>query len=146
MALELAFRCGPPAPPDLIVERGDERRTIGEKIVVIGDRLRALRRAKSFSQYEIEDRAGLLRHYLSDVENGETIPTVETLESIAWALEVPLYELFYDGEEPPALKSLPNRLSAEDIAWGGAARAIGGPPLVSSAVRSHRQARPSVWF
>jgi hypothetical protein len=33
-------------------------------------------------------------------------------------MEVPLYQLFYDGEEPPVLPNLPKRKSADDIAWG----------------------------
>ena len=33
-------------------------------------------------------------------------------------MEVPLYQLFYDGEEPPELPNLPKRTSADDIAWG----------------------------
>ena len=109
--------------------------------MVIGDRLRALRQAKDLSQLEIEERTGLLRSYVAGVEDGETVPAIETLESIACALEVPLYELFYDSEEPPALENLPNRLSAEDIAWGGSVSATGLPPLFSRADRSHRRAQ-----
>jgi transcriptional regulator with XRE-family HTH domain len=109
--------------------------------VLIGDRLRALRRAKNVSQDEIEERAGLLQHYLSGVENGETVPSIEMLENIAGALEVPLCQLFYDGEEPPALPNLPNRRSAEDIALGGAGSAAGLLPVFSRAARSHRRAR-----
>jgi transcriptional regulator with XRE-family HTH domain len=41
--------------------------------------------------------------YISRVENGHTVPAVETLEKLARTLEVPLYALFYEGEEPPAL-------------------------------------------
>ena len=77
--------------------------------MVIGDRLRALRKAKNLSQEDVEERAGLLCCYLSGVENGGTVPAIETLEDIACALDVPLYQLFYDGEEPPALPNLPNR-------------------------------------
>ena len=33
-------------------------------------------------------------------------------------MEVPLYQLFYEGEEPPELPNLPKRKSADDIAWG----------------------------
>ncbi len=84
--------------------------------MVIGDRLRALRKAKNLSQEDVEERAGLLCSYLSGVENGGTVPAIETLEDIACALDVPLYQLFYDGEEPPALPNLPNRRSAEEIA------------------------------
>ena len=86
--------------------------------MIIGDRLRALREEKKFSQGDIEKRTGLLRCYISRVENGHTVPAVETLEKLARALEIPMYQLFYDGEEPPKLPNLPKRKSAEDIAWG----------------------------
>jgi transcriptional regulator with XRE-family HTH domain len=87
--------------------------------MVIGDRLRALREEKKFSQGDIEKRTGLLRCYVSRVENGHTVPAVETLEKFARALEVPMYQLFYDGEKPPKLPNLPKRKTADDIAWGG---------------------------
>ena len=86
--------------------------------MIIGERLRVLREGKKFSQGEIEKRTGLLRCYISRVENGHTVPAVETLEKFARALEVPMYQLFYEGDEPPKLPSLPKRKSADDIAWG----------------------------
>jgi transcriptional regulator with XRE-family HTH domain len=86
--------------------------------VIIGERLRVLREARNFSQGDIEKKTGLLRCYVSRVENGHTVPSVETLEKFARALDVPMYQLFYDGEEPPKLRNLPKRKSAEDIAWG----------------------------
>ncbi len=90
--------------------------------MVIGDRLRMLREEKKFSQGEIEKRTGLLRSYISRVENGHTVPAVETLEKFARALEVPMYRLFYDGEERPKLPNLPKRKSADDIAWGSSGK------------------------
>jgi transcriptional regulator with XRE-family HTH domain len=84
----------------------------------IGPRLRALRKEKKLSQGDIQKRSGLLRPYLSRVENGHTIPTVETLGRIAKALEVPLYELFYDGKQPPAALAILKRRSADDDTWG----------------------------
>ena len=86
--------------------------------MIIGDRLRALREQKNFSQGEIEKRTGLLRCYVSRVENGHTVPAVETLEKFARALEVPMYQLFYEGEEPPKLLNLPKRKTAADMGWG----------------------------
>jgi transcriptional regulator with XRE-family HTH domain len=86
--------------------------------MIIGDRLRALREEKKLSQGDIEKRTGLLRCYISRVENGHTVPAIETLEKLARALECPLYQLFYDGEEPPQLPNLPKRKSSDDIAWG----------------------------
>ncbi len=90
--------------------------------MIIGDRLRALREEKKLSQGDIEKRTGLLRCYISRVENGHTVPAIETLEKMARALEVPLYQLFYDGEEPPELPKLPKRKTSDDIAWGSSGK------------------------
>jgi transcriptional regulator with XRE-family HTH domain len=70
--------------------------------MVIGDRLKTLREAKDLSQGDIEERTGLLRCYVSRVENGHTVPSPETLEKFARALELPLYHLMFDGDKPPA--------------------------------------------
>jgi transcriptional regulator with XRE-family HTH domain len=86
--------------------------------MLIGDRLRALRDAKHLSQADIESRCGLARPYLSRVENGHTVPSVETLEKWAHALEVPLYQLFYEGERPPALPPLASGKKGGAFAWG----------------------------
>jgi transcriptional regulator with XRE-family HTH domain len=86
--------------------------------MIIGDRLRALREEKKLSQGDIEKRTGLLRCYISRVENGHTVPAIETLEKMARAFEVPMYQLFYDGEEPPKLPNLPKRNSSDEAAWG----------------------------
>jgi transcriptional regulator with XRE-family HTH domain len=90
--------------------------------MIIGDRLRSLRIEKKFSQGEIEKRTGLLRCYISRVENGHTVPNVETLEKMARALEVPLYALFYDGEEPPAPPKLLKRKGEDKILWGNSGK------------------------
>jgi len=90
--------------------------------MIIGDRLRLVREEKQFSQGDIEVRTGLLRCYISRVENGHTVPSIETLEKLARALEIPLYQLFYDGEEPPALANLLKRKTAEDVAWGSSGK------------------------
>jgi transcriptional regulator with XRE-family HTH domain len=90
--------------------------------MVIGDRLRALREQKNLSQGEIEKRTGLLRCYISRVENGHTVPTIETLEKMARALEVPLYQLFYDGDEAPKAPILPKRKPGSDLAWGSSGK------------------------
>jgi transcriptional regulator with XRE-family HTH domain len=86
--------------------------------VLISDRLRSIREEKNLSQGDIEKRTGLLRCYVSRVENGHTVPAVETIEKFARALEVPIYQLFYDGDKPPKLPNFPKRKTAADIAWG----------------------------
>ena len=80
--------------------------------MIVGERLQALREAKKLSQGDIEKKTGLLRCYVSRVENGHTVPALETLEKFARALEVPLYALLYDGDKPPAARS-----HADDNVW-----------------------------
>jgi transcriptional regulator with XRE-family HTH domain len=83
----------------------------------IGARLRTLREEKKLSQGDIEARTGLLRCYISRVENGHSVPALETLEKIARALDMPMYQFMYDGDQPPALASLPNSNRKESL-WG----------------------------
>ena len=64
--------------------------------MIVGERLRVLREERNLSQGEVEKRTGLLCCYISRVEHGHTVPAVETLEKFARALEVPMYQLFYD--------------------------------------------------
>jgi transcriptional regulator with XRE-family HTH domain len=90
--------------------------------MVIGDRLRFIREEKNLSQGDVEERTGLLRCYISRVENGHTVPAVETIEKFARALEVPMYQLFYDGDKPPELPNLPKRKTADEIAWGSSGK------------------------
>jgi transcriptional regulator with XRE-family HTH domain len=67
----------------------------------IGKRLLELRTAKNLSQGDIEKRTGLLRCYVSRVENGHTIPSLDTLQRWATALDVEVYQLFFEGEGKP---------------------------------------------
>jgi transcriptional regulator with XRE-family HTH domain len=66
----------------------------------IGARLRAERKARSLSQADVERRTGFPRSRISWLENGRAIPTIETLEKLADALEIPMYRLFCDGDAP----------------------------------------------
>jgi transcriptional regulator with XRE-family HTH domain len=90
--------------------------------MIIGDRLHELREEKKLSQGDIEKRTGLLRCYISRVENGHTVPAIETLEKMARALEIPLYQLFYNGQEPPHVPNLLKRKSSDADAWGSSGK------------------------
>ncbi|MCL5670604.1 MAG: helix-turn-helix transcriptional regulator [Acidobacteria bacterium] len=83
--------------------------------MIIGTRLRKMREERNLSQGDIEKRTGLLRCYISRVENGHTVPSLETMERLAAALEIPLYALFYDGDQTPELQNLTQRKSAEEL-------------------------------
>jgi transcriptional regulator with XRE-family HTH domain len=90
--------------------------------MLIGQRLRDLREEKKFSQGIIEKRTGLLRCYISRVENGYTVPAVETLEKFARALEVPMYQLFYEGKGQPKMSDLPKRNGGSENTWGNSGK------------------------
>jgi transcriptional regulator with XRE-family HTH domain len=84
--------------------------------MVIGDRLRELRESKELSQGDIEKRTGLLRCYISRVENGHTVPAVSTLEKMARALEVPMYRLFHEGDAGASIRKLKRPEGSQE--WG----------------------------
>jgi transcriptional regulator with XRE-family HTH domain len=106
------------APISILVTFSNHSNAMEDQAMIIGDRLRELREEKKPSQGDIEKKTGLLRCYISRIENGHSVPAIETLEKLARALDVPMYQLFYDGEEPPKLPNLLKRKSADDIVWG----------------------------
>lgn len=82
----------------------------------IGRKLKRLREERSLSQGDVEKKTGLLRCYTSRVENGYTVPSVETLEKYARALEVPLYRFFTDEESVKGLNLTPKNGNGNH--WG----------------------------
>jgi transcriptional regulator with XRE-family HTH domain len=90
--------------------------------LIIGDRLRILREQKNMSQGDLEKRTGLLRCYISRIENGHTVPAVDTLEKLARGLEIPMYQLFYEGDKPPDLPHLSKRKTEAEIVWGASGK------------------------
>jgi transcriptional regulator with XRE-family HTH domain len=79
----------------------------------IGSTIRAYRQQKGMSQGDIEKRTGLLRCYLSRVENGHTVPSLETLQKIAYALDLHLAQFFSDEAVSREMSTL--RLTEEEI-------------------------------
>jgi transcriptional regulator with XRE-family HTH domain len=94
----------------------------GAQVVIIGNRLRALREEKKLLQRDIAQKTGLLRCNVWRLENGRAVPTIETLEKMVRALEIPLYQLFYEIEERPKLPNLSKRKSAKDNMWGNSGK------------------------
>lgn len=79
----------------------------------IGTTIRGYRLQKGLSQGDIEKRTGLLRCYLSRVENGHTVPSLDTLAKIAGALELPLAQLFAEDTLGRQLQS--QKLSDDEL-------------------------------
>ena len=80
----------------------------------IGDTIRNYRLQKGMSQGDIEKRTGLLRCYLSRVENGHTIPSLDTLAKIANAMDLPLSQFFADAGHSNGSKASP-QLSDDEV-------------------------------
>jgi transcriptional regulator with XRE-family HTH domain len=80
----------------------------------IGETIRNFRLQKSMSQGDIEKRTGLLRCYLSRVENGHTIPSLDTLAKIATAMEIPLAQFFSGGSGENGHKNTP-QLAEDEV-------------------------------
>ncbi|HKO13443.1 MAG TPA: helix-turn-helix transcriptional regulator [Acidobacteriaceae bacterium] len=87
--------------------------TVTEKYMKIGTTIRGYRLQKGLSQGDIEKRTGLLRCYLSRVENGHTVPSLDTLAKIAGALELPLAQLFAEDTLGRQLQS--QKLSDDEL-------------------------------
>lgn len=80
----------------------------------IGETIRSYRLQKGMSQGDIEKRTGLLRCYLSRVENGHTVPSLDTLAKIASAMELPLSQFFSDSGHSNGSRGLP-QLSDDEV-------------------------------
>jgi transcriptional regulator with XRE-family HTH domain len=79
----------------------------------IGGTIRDFRLQRGMSQGDIEKRTGLLRCYLSRVENGHTVPSLETLQKIAGALDLQLSQFFAEDTVSKEVSTL--NLSEEEI-------------------------------
>jgi transcriptional regulator with XRE-family HTH domain len=91
-----------------------EKRGVRKKrMMKIGITIRGYRLQKGFSQGDIEKRTGLLRCYLSRVENGHTIPSLDTLAKIAEALDIPLSQFF--AEEALDREMIAQKLTEEEL-------------------------------
>jgi len=72
----------------------------------IGETIRNYRLQKGMSQGDIEKRTGLLRCYLSRVENGHTVPSLDTLQKIAASLDLELSQFFAEQKVGKDMSSL----------------------------------------
>jgi transcriptional regulator with XRE-family HTH domain len=79
----------------------------------IGTTIRTQRLQRGLSQGDIEKKTGLLRCYLSRVENGHTVPSLDTLSKIAVALDMSIAQFFADESHGHQLNT--QRLSDEEL-------------------------------
>src|SRR3954466_6663469 len=81
----------------------------------IGETIRNFRLQKGMSQGDIEKRTGLLRCYLSRVENGHTIPSLETLAKISQSMDLPLAQFFSDHSLENGNSKNPPQLTEDEL-------------------------------
>lgn len=107
--------------------------------MIVGERLRILRESKNLSQGDIQKRTGLMRCYISRVENGHTVPAVETLYKFARALEVPMYRLFYDEAGSPGGGNHPSFAKLDDETVRGGRHVLRFLPQLAAMSERNRQ-------
>src|SRR5580704_15009973 len=100
--------------------------------MIIGDRIRLLRETKKLSQGDIEKRTGLLRCYISRVENGHTVPAIETLEKLARPWKSRSTSFSTTAKNHPCCRTFPSG-SRRTISRGEAVGKMLGPWDVSVA-------------
>jgi transcriptional regulator with XRE-family HTH domain len=79
------------------------------------ERLYEIRIRKGLSQDDLARRTGLRASYIEQLETGQKIPSCQTLDAIAEALHVPLYQLFYNGQNAPQTPWLTPRRTLEEL-------------------------------
>ena len=62
----------------------------------VGAKIKEYRKIKKLTQTQLSEKANVSRSYLGDVENGRYNPSLDFVESIALALEIPMYFFFKD--------------------------------------------------
>jgi transcriptional regulator with XRE-family HTH domain len=102
------------SPPIKVVYAPTRASENSDNQMNIGETIRNFRMQKGMSQGDIEKRTGLLRCYLSRVENGHTVPSLDTLAKIASSLDIPLGNFFADNPAENGTKNLP-QLSEEEV-------------------------------
>ena len=82
-----------------------------------------MRLDRSVSLEEVEARTGLAKSLIARLENGQEVPTLEMLDTLAEGLRFPVHAFFYDGTGPPSTPRLTRRPSWNEFAEGCSHRA-----------------------
>lgn len=74
----------------------------------IGQKIKEIRLANHLTQIDVEEKAELYPHYLSQLENGYKQPRIQTLKRIAAALGVSMMQLIEVDDEPVTVQTVQN--------------------------------------
>ena len=81
----------------------------------LGERLKSLRRDSGLSAQNVAESAGISRSFLSQIEAGTANPSVGTLRMIANVYNIPLVELFGDGEFKAEKEKTPEKSQLSEV-------------------------------
>ena len=70
-----------------------EDNILTNRLEIIGKNIRDLRKRQNLSQIDLAVTVGIDRAYLSEIENGKTNITINTLYAIADALNTPITDI-----------------------------------------------------
>lgn len=70
--------------------KGDENMSARKEKIYLGQMIKNKRLEKKLTQKDVAQKVGLSRNYISDIENGRYMPSVETLIKIARFLKLDL--------------------------------------------------------
>lgn len=65
----------------------------------LGERLRELRQIRGLRQNQLADQCHISNTYLCDLEKGRTLPRMDTLATIAQALNTTVPDILFDVDE-----------------------------------------------
>lgn len=94
---------------------------MGHLKTIIGDRIRNLRKDRGLNQEELAHRANVHFTYIGKLERGELNVTIESLDNVMKALDVPLDDLFRfihpskEGQNDHTLSQIINLLQSRSI-------------------------------
>jgi transcriptional regulator with XRE-family HTH domain len=65
-----------------------------EEIILLGKRVKYLRRLRNLTQSQLAEKVDLSTNYISQIETGVATPTLKTLSMLAKVLGVQIKDLF----------------------------------------------------
>lgn len=84
-----------------------------KKDTSIGRNIKKYRKMSKLTQHELAEKTNLSRSYIADIENDRYNPSVDTLKSIAKALDVPVHYLIEENDTEQ--KNIPPWATKKDI-------------------------------
>jgi len=82
----------------------------------IAARIQRIRLERSMTLEDVEAKTGLTTSLMTRLEKGREVPTLEMLDTLAGALEVPVHAFFFDTSEPESTPRLTPRPALQELA------------------------------